>query len=313
MDPPDTTVVYPTRTKAVLTCKATSSHLLISLGFIMILILACTIYAFKTRKIPENFNETRLIGFTMYSTSILWLAFGPIYFATQNNFKIQIASLCFCISMSGTVALACFFFPKVYIVLWQPYKNVRTRHSAVGKLVNQQMRFISQMTTPQSSHPPTRGIQEISTNYTSSCHENYSVQNASSSEASCTNRCISPPPPRAPQSTPAPLSAQPSVNPDLVQPSMTYTVITNVAATVSVSNGCPKGMMEEEDGLPSIDSSSVSSESLSNASGSSLRRRLIHPPEAMSPPPVQLILREISENPFSTFLYCNNCTVLSES
>lgn len=44
--------------------------------------------------------------------------------------------------MSGTVALACFFAPKVYIVLWQPYKNVRTRNSAVGKLVNQQMRFI---------------------------------------------------------------------------------------------------------------------------------------------------------------------------
>jgi len=24
----------------------------------------------------------------MYSTSILWLAFGPIYFATQNNFRV---------------------------------------------------------------------------------------------------------------------------------------------------------------------------------------------------------------------------------
>jgi hypothetical protein len=79
------------------------------------------------------------------------------YFATQNNFRIQvelpcmptshltlfqITSLCMCISMSGTVALACFFAPKVYIVLWQPYKNVRTRNSAVGKLVNSQMRFI---------------------------------------------------------------------------------------------------------------------------------------------------------------------------
>ncbi|KAI1732777.1 7 transmembrane sweet-taste receptor of 3 GCPR domain-containing protein [Ditylenchus destructor] len=151
VDPPDTAIQYPTRTEAVLTCKATASHLLVSLVFNMLLILACTIYAFKTRKIPENFNETRLIGFTMYSTSILWLAFGPIYFATQNNFKIQITSLCMCISMSGTVALACFFAPKVYIVLWQPYKNVRTRNSAVGKLVNQQMRFISQLTAPQNS------------------------------------------------------------------------------------------------------------------------------------------------------------------
>ncbi|KAI6175835.1 7 transmembrane receptor [Aphelenchoides bicaudatus] len=170
VDPPDTAIQYPSRTEAVLTCKATASHLLISLLFNMFLILMCTIYALKTRKIPENFNETRLIGFTMYSTSVLWLSFGPIYFATQNNFKIQITSLCICISMSGTVALACFFAPKVYIVLFQPYKNVRTRHSAIGKLVNQQMRFISQLNTPQqtTSCPPTRMGLEISTNCTTS-------------------------------------------------------------------------------------------------------------------------------------------------
>lgn len=103
VDPPGTTIQFPTRIEAVLTCKvclylkgrrmqATTSHLLISLLYNIFLILACTIYAFKTRKIPENFNETRLIGFTMYSTSILWLSFGPIYFATQNNFRASLSS-----------------------------------------------------------------------------------------------------------------------------------------------------------------------------------------------------------------------------
>ncbi|CAI5449478.1 unnamed protein product [Caenorhabditis angaria] len=145
-DPPGTKIVYPSRSIAVLTCNATTSHLLISLSYNLLLIVACTVYAFKTRKIPENFNETRHIGFTMYSTCILWLAFGPIYFATQSDFRIQITSLCMCISLSGTVALICFFAPKVYIVLFQPYKNVRTRQSAVGRLVNQQMRFMSQLT-----------------------------------------------------------------------------------------------------------------------------------------------------------------------
>ncbi|KAL3981436.1 7 transmembrane sweet-taste receptor of 3 GCPR family protein [Acanthocheilonema viteae] len=147
IDPPGTDVLFPSRKETILTCKARASHLLISLLYNMFLIIACTLYAFKTRKIPENFNETRLIGFTMYSTSILWLSFGPIYFATQNNFKIQITSLCMCISMSGTVALCCFFVPKVYIAVCQPYKNVRMRQSAVGRLVNQQMRFISQIAT----------------------------------------------------------------------------------------------------------------------------------------------------------------------
>ncbi|KHN71884.1 putative metabotropic glutamate receptor mgl-1, partial [Toxocara canis] len=79
LDPPGTAVQFPTRTDAVLTCKATAAHLLISLMYNMVLIIACTLYAFKTRKIPENFNETRLIGFTMYSTSILWLSFGTFF------------------------------------------------------------------------------------------------------------------------------------------------------------------------------------------------------------------------------------------
>ncbi|EFO21937.2 hypothetical protein LOAG_06547 [Loa loa] len=51
-------------------------------------------------------------------------------------------SLCMCISMSGTVALCCFFAPKVYIAVCQPDKNVRMRQSALGHLVNQQMRFM---------------------------------------------------------------------------------------------------------------------------------------------------------------------------
>lgn len=40
-------------------------------------------------------------------------------------FQIQITALCMCVSISATVALGCLFVPKVYIVLFQPHKNVR--------------------------------------------------------------------------------------------------------------------------------------------------------------------------------------------
>jgi len=55
----------------------------------MFLITTCTLYAIKTRKIPENFNESKFIGFTMYTTCIIWLAFVPIYFGTGNNFEVS--------------------------------------------------------------------------------------------------------------------------------------------------------------------------------------------------------------------------------
>ena len=82
-------------------------------------------YAFKTRKIPENFNEAKYIGFTMYSTCIIWLAFIPIFVVTRNDFEVQMSSLCMCVILSATVTLCCLFMPKMYIVLMHPEKYAR--------------------------------------------------------------------------------------------------------------------------------------------------------------------------------------------
>jgi hypothetical protein len=40
--------------------------------------------------------------------------------------QIEVTSLCMCVSISATVALACLFAPKIYIVIFQPHKNVRS-------------------------------------------------------------------------------------------------------------------------------------------------------------------------------------------
>ena len=47
--------------------------------------VTCTIYAIKTRDVPEDFNEAKPIGFTMYTTCIVWLAFIPIFFGTAQS------------------------------------------------------------------------------------------------------------------------------------------------------------------------------------------------------------------------------------
>lgn len=86
---PDIKEIHPQPLSAVLTCKVSTFSLIMSLVYNMVLILLCTLYAFKTRKIPENFNEAKYIGFTMYSTCIVWLAFLPIYFGTNNDYKVK--------------------------------------------------------------------------------------------------------------------------------------------------------------------------------------------------------------------------------
>ncbi|KAH9421598.1 Metabotropic glutamate receptor 3, partial [Dermatophagoides pteronyssinus] len=137
LEPPGIRKYYPDgkRSEVILKCRVRDSSFLLSLMYNMFLITTCTLYAVKTRKIPENFNESKFIGFTMYTTCIIWLAFVPIYFGTGNNFEIQITTLCVSISLSAYVALFCLFSPKLYIIIFHPDKNVRklTMNSATYK------------------------------------------------------------------------------------------------------------------------------------------------------------------------------------
>ncbi|XP_017853726.1 metabotropic glutamate receptor [Drosophila busckii] len=125
VEPPGTRFYYPDRTEVILKCKIQDMSFLFSQLYNMVLITICTVYAIKTRKIPENFNESKFIGFTMYTTCIIWLAFIPIYFGTGNSYEIQITTLCISISLSASVALVCLYSPKVYILVFHPDKNVR--------------------------------------------------------------------------------------------------------------------------------------------------------------------------------------------
>ncbi|KAG9509911.1 Metabotropic glutamate receptor, partial [Fragariocoptes setiger] len=137
LEPPGTRAVSPDgrRDEVILKCRTKGSNFVISLVYNMILITTCTIYAVKTRKIPENFNESKFIGFTMYTTCVIWLAFVPIFFGTHNSYEIQTTTMCVSISLSAYVTLFCLFAQKVYIILFHPDKNVRklTMNSATYK------------------------------------------------------------------------------------------------------------------------------------------------------------------------------------
>ena len=80
------------RDEVILKCAMKNYSVLYSLIYTLFLVLTCTIYAFKTRKIPENFNETKFIGSAMYATCIIWVAFFLIYLSTGNKFEVKIKS-----------------------------------------------------------------------------------------------------------------------------------------------------------------------------------------------------------------------------
>ena len=105
LEPPGAKTVIPdenNRNIVVLKCKCEESSLLISLTYNMLLIIVCTIYAVLTRKIPSSFNESKFIGFTMYTTCIIWLSFCPVYFGLKSNYRVCNV-VCVSMAVSATI------------------------------------------------------------------------------------------------------------------------------------------------------------------------------------------------------------------
>uniref|UniRef100_A0A672Q1W8 Glutamate metabotropic receptor 4 n=1 Tax=Sinocyclocheilus grahami TaxID=75366 RepID=A0A672Q1W8_SINGR len=122
----------------VLKCDISDLSLICLLGFSMLLMVTCTVYAIKTRGVPETFNEAKPIGFTMYTTCIIWLAFIPIFFGTSQSTEkmyIQTTTLTISVSLSASVSLGMLYMPKVYVVLFHPEQNVTKRNTRSLKAV----------------------------------------------------------------------------------------------------------------------------------------------------------------------------------
>ena len=70
----------------VLEICSLDGHIFIeTFAFVSVLVLLYTYYAIRTRNLPENFNETKRIGFAMYTTLLTEIASIVIYFADMKH------------------------------------------------------------------------------------------------------------------------------------------------------------------------------------------------------------------------------------
>ncbi|XP_041113544.1 glutamate receptor, metabotropic 8b [Polyodon spathula] len=145
VDPPHILVDFgeqrtpdPKNARGVLKCDISDLSLICSLGYSILLMVTCTVYAIKTRGVPETFNEAKPIGFTMYTTCIIWLAFIPIFFGTAQSAErmyIQTTTLTVSLSLSASVSLGMLYMPKVYIIIFHPEQNVQKRKRSFKAVV----------------------------------------------------------------------------------------------------------------------------------------------------------------------------------
>ncbi len=135
MTPPYITkrMQIPTKKYVELLCEQPLQGFLVPLSFNLLLIFACAVYGFLTRKLPENFNESWYIFVSVSTTAFLWMVLLPTYL-TMFYAHHQVAILAFCLIVNADVTLLCLFTPKVYALYFVDEDSIKV--ASIGLSVN---------------------------------------------------------------------------------------------------------------------------------------------------------------------------------
>jgi len=122
-------------------------------SYVLLLSLLSSFYAFKVRKLPDNFNEARFIAFSLYIILLSALCYYLVEFSVQEGWYVSVIA-CTTTLVDSFGLLGCMFAPKVFNILFHPERNSKeVIRSQITAYVWQNTRL-----TNLSEHKPTASV-----------------------------------------------------------------------------------------------------------------------------------------------------------
>jgi len=127
-------------------------------AYVVVIGLVCTVYAFKARKLPQDFNEAKYTSYAMFIFLLTWIMAVPVYFSQEDEIG-KSASWCVLCFVSTLAIFVPMYMPKCYTILFKSERNTK-------EIVRKNLNKLRIPSSPSSYSIPMNSTSE--TAYTSS-------------------------------------------------------------------------------------------------------------------------------------------------